>query len=105
LTRKRTAASPTIATMYGQSGRECETIAWSTARCVSTGIAIEISVYAKASESPRAPRRHSARQSRSSLRKVGSRPRSGGSTGFGRSGMAEEPTSRLLRTGRAVSRP
>ena len=58
-----------MATMYGHSGFVCATIAWSTARCMSSGIAIEIIVYANASESPSAPRRHSARQSRSSLRK------------------------------------
>src|ERR1700730_8290695 len=77
--------------MYGQSGFVCETIAWSTARCMSSGIAIEIMVYANASDRPSAPRRHSARQSRSSLRKVGSRPRSGGATDFWCSGMTVSP--------------
>src|SRR5690348_5008637 len=92
LTTKRTAASPTIASTYGHSGCLCCSIDWSIARCEISGIVIEISVYANARQSARIPRRRSPHHMRSSLRKVGSRPRSGGSTGFARSGMRKEPS-------------
>src|SRR5581483_4673883 len=46
----------------------------------------------RASESPSTPSRHSLRQRASSLANVGSRPRSGGSTGFARSGMRVRPS-------------
>jgi hypothetical protein len=44
LPTNRTAARMTIARMYGHNGFRCETIESSTARCVSSGIAIEMSV-------------------------------------------------------------
>src|SRR6478609_3869005 len=98
----RTAASPTITAMYGQRRCEWPTIAWSIARWVRRGIVIETSVYANASDSPRAPRRRSSHQSRSSLRSVGSRPRSGGSTWFTYPGMANEPAPALSSAARAA---
>src|SRR6478609_3306799 len=98
----RTAARPTITAMYGQRRCEWPTIAWSIARWVRRGIVIETSVYANASDSPRAPRRRSSHQSRSSLRSVGSRPRSGGSTWFTYPGMANEPAPALSSAARAA---
>src|SRR5436190_9084465 len=68
-------------------------------------MAIEMSVYVNAKKRPTIPRRHWTRQSRSSLAKVGMRPRSGGSTGFTNSGMAKLARPHDVRRDRAGGRP
>ena len=67
---------------------------WSIARWMRIGIVVEISVYASEQLSANTPRCHCSRQRRSSLRKVGSRPRSGGSTAFMYVDMAKRPSQR-----------
>src|SRR5436190_23499528 len=91
---KRRLASTAMLVRYGQSGWVCGwlvSIELSIARWIRIGIEIEISVYMNEHESAKTPSFHCSRQSRSRRRKVGSMPRSGGSTGFTYVDMAKRP--------------
>src|SRR5437764_1181000 len=92
----RHAARPAMAARYGQSGCRCScrlmSMEWSIARWMRIGIVIEISVYRSEHVSAKTPSRHCSRQMRSRRRKVGSMPRSGGSTEFAYVDMAMRPS-------------
>src|SRR3954452_12384805 len=92
---KRRLASTAMLVRYGQSGWVCGwlvSIELSIARWIRIGIEIEISVYMNEHESAKTPSFHCSRQSLSRRRKVGSMPRSGGSTEFTYVDIARGPS-------------